>query len=627
MIFIYKLQPRDLSGREKPLYGPLAQKVEKPQENADIEANIKEFESRKEKIPKAEVKKFLEAAGEWEKNNNIYEIRRAGISAKENEKDPLIKHAKLSSAYLSRVKGRERPTYKVDFQNNELAEYKVGAGDILPPTVTIIEVNGERGFRSVNPKNGRIGYYNSEVFRETGEYEYIPVFTGDTITIIKTEFPDSPVIKRREIAEHVTLYQRKGPEPVELSEMTPAEKRAEEDLAKLERESKARIEKAKAKRGIAGLREEMEEGREGVYVGSAELIRQRRRVVEIARKYVGREVPEFRTREVRGGKLACAKVATTILQEAGYLDDIELKVDDARDALIRNGWRASNEPAEPGDVVIWAPTRRKIRRTQGALQIIPGHRHIGIALGPNWAVSNSSDLGMAREHIIYTGRRVEALLKPPGSRKGSGIESAKRTREKAEKERKAVLNRKTKKAGIIAADHRENVKNIEMTSSARMQMEKFKEKALKYRERYQRVSARTGIPWQLIAAIHYRESSMNFNTYLHNGDPLGKPTTHVPKGKLFYDWETAAIDALVGENGRLKKSLGLNKNTTDKGKMLAYAEMYNGLGYRNNRDNVSPYVYAGTNFYHGGMYYADGRYSKSRYDKRLGVAACLEALT
>lgn len=454
MIFIFKLQPRDLSGKEKPLYGPLAQRVEKPQEKTDIEANIKEYESRTKKVSKQEVQRFLESADEWEKNNNVREIRRAGVSAKENEKDPLIKHAKLSAAYLTRVKGEERPTYKVDFKQNEMAEFKVGAGDILPPTVTIIEINGERGFRSVNPENGRIGYYNSEIYRDTGRYEYMPVFTDDTITIIKTESPESPIVKRREIAEHVTLYQRQGPEPIELSEMTPAERQAQEDLAKLERDSKARIEKVRARRGISGLREEMGEGREGVIVGSAELMKQRRRVVEIARRYVGRVVPEFRSKEVQGGKLACAKVATTILQEAGYLNKVELNVDDTKDVLIRKGWRASNEPAEPGDVIIWAPTRRKIRRTQGAMQIIPGHKHIGIALGPNWAVSNSSSRGMAREHIIYTGRRVEAILKPPGSRKGSGVESAKKTQEKAEKERKNFAGRSVEGFGVSESMNR-----------------------------------------------------------------------------------------------------------------------------------------------------------------------------
>ena len=41
-----------------------------------------------------------------------------------------------------------------------------------------------------------------------------------------------------------------------------------------------------------------------------------------------------------------------------------------------------------------------------------------------------------------------------------------------------------------------------------------------------------------------RESSCNFKTYLHNGDPLGKPTTHVPKGKNFTKFTDAAVDAL-----------------------------------------------------------------------------------
>lgn len=44
---------------------------------------------------------------------------------------------------------------------------------------------------------------------------------------------------------------------------------------------------------------------------------------------------------------------------------------------------------------------------------------------------------------------------------------------------------------------------------------------------YEEISRRKGIPPESITAIHYRESGCDFNTYLHNGDPLGQPTTHV----------------------------------------------------------------------------------------------------
>ena len=39
--------------------------------------------------------------------------------------------------------------------------------------------------------------------------------------------------------------------------------------------------------------------------------------------------------------------------------------------------------------------------------------------------------------------------------------------------------------------------------------------------------ALVNVPAPLIAALHMRESSGKFNTYLHQGDPLGKPAVKV----------------------------------------------------------------------------------------------------
>src|SRR5882672_5523791 len=37
--------------------------------------------------------------------------------------------------------------------------------------------------------------------------------------------------------------------------------------------------------------------------------------------------------------------------------------------------------------------------------------------------------------------------------------------------------------------------------------------------------------WCHIGLLHLRESSLDFKTYLGNGDPLNKKTTHVPAGR------------------------------------------------------------------------------------------------
>ena len=80
----------------------------------------------------------------------------------------------------------------------------------------------------------------------------------------------------------------------------------------------------------------------------------RQRIVDKAKSFIGVARPEFRTPEVQGGTLACAKVASTILYEAGFIDAIYLNCDATRNALLKKGWRAvpgkpGNE--EPGDVV------------------------------------------------------------------------------------------------------------------------------------------------------------------------------------------------------------------------------------------------------------------------------------
>ena len=139
---------------------------------------------------------------------------------------------------------------------------------------------------------------------------------------------------------------------------------------------------------------------------------------------------------------------------------------------------------------------------------------------------------------------------------------------------------------------------------------------------YREVSIATGIPWYLIGAICERESSQNFNCYLHNGDPLfsssGAPlkTIHVPKGKgPFQSWQGAAIDAL-GMHHDVQWTMDV---------MLDWAEKYNGLGYRH-KGFPSPYLWSGTSEYKSGKYTSDGVFSATAIDKQPGVAAMFKFL-
>lgn len=142
------------------------------------------------------------------------------------------------------------------------------------------------------------------------------------------------------------------------------------------------------------------------------------------------------------------------------------------------------------------------------------------------------------------------------------------------------------------------------------------------RERYERVAAATGVPAELIAAIHFREGSGNFNTYLHNGQPLGQVTTIVPKGIFFTDWEEAAIDALKAKDS-IRKDLNMTAETQDLAAIATFGESYNGLGYHN-RGKESPYVYSGSSAYSSGKYVADGVYDPNTRDQQLGVLAMVQ---
>lgn len=145
-------------------------------------------------------------------------------------------------------------------------------------------------------------------------------------------------------------------------------------------------------------------------------------------------------------------------------------------------------------------------------------------------------------------------------------------------------------------------------------------KILENKEKYQSVEQKTKVPWYLIAALHYRESSLNFRTCLHNGDSLPGPTRNVPRGRgPFNSWEDAAIDALVYD--------GLNHITFDSIEVcLIMAEKFNGLGYRKTGE-YSPYVWAGTNHSdETGKYVSDGRFSSTAQEKQLGIAAIFKGL-
>ena len=133
------------------------------------------------------------------------------------------------------------------------------------------------------------------------------------------------------------------------------------------------------------------------------------------------------------------------------------------------------------------------------------------------------------------------------------------------------------------------------------------------------IASKANLPRELVAGIWYREMSLQDGKYLHNGDPLGKATVHVPAGIYFgtHQFVEAAVHALGMKQG-LADQMGISASSKDYAAMCAYSEAYNGFGYRNH-GTASAYVAAGTDKYTGGLYVADGKFSSTKKDSRVGV--------
>jgi lysozyme family protein len=163
------------------------------------------------------------------------------------------------------------------------------------------------------------------------------------------------------------------------------------------------------------------------------------------------------------------------------------------------------------------------------------------------------------------------------------------------------------------------IKVAEATSQAK--------KICLYKNRYQAVEAQTGVPWFVIGCLHMRESNGNFNTWLHNGDPMVRngqrvKTVHVPVGRPpnpDVSWETGAYDALV-------TCERLNEITDWCPERVAYAcEQFNGFGYRNPSRNIpSPYLWGGTSVQKPGKFVSDGVYDATVMDPQVGAMAVLK---
>ncbi|QLE54488.1 peptidoglycan-binding protein [Nostoc sp. TCL26-01] len=144
------------------------------------------------------------------------------------------------------------------------------------------------------------------------------------------------------------------------------------------------------------------------------------------------------------------------------------------------------------------------------------------------------------------------------------------------------------------------------------------------RTRYKKVERVTDVPWFIIAVLHHLEGSGNFNTHLHNGDPLSTKTTHVPKnrplGEPPFTWEESAQDALTFD--------GLNNWRDWSIPGICYTlENFNGTGYRRYHSNVkSPYLWSFSDHYTQGKYRSDGQFDPNLVSQQCGGMVILKRM-
>lgn len=149
------------------------------------------------------------------------------------------------------------------------------------------------------------------------------------------------------------------------------------------------------------------------------------------------------------------------------------------------------------------------------------------------------------------------------------------------------------------------------------------ETILAAKPRYVNVEKTTGVPWYFVAIAHYAETGLNFETHLHNNDPLTSRTVHVPAGRPLrgdppFTWEDSARDAL-------ELSGVTHVQDWSVARFLYQMERYNGFGYRRQQVN-SPYLWNCTSQYFKGQYVGDHVFDPNAIPPRCGAAALLRKL-
>lgn len=166
-----------------------------------------------------------------------------------------------------------------------------------------------------------------------------------------------------------------------------------------------------------------------------------------------------------------------------------------------------------------------------------------------------------------------------------------------------------------------------MIVSQNKKLEIIVDRIISQKGQYESVEMASGVPWYMVACIHYMESSLDFKRQIYNGQRWNRETTLIPKGKGPWDsWHDSSVDAMKELNADMIKIFG-NLFLWDAATICYAFEKHNGWGYRKYHRHVkSPYLWSYSNHYTKGKYVADGKWSNDTISKQLGTMVIIKRL-
>jgi hypothetical protein len=438
-----------------------------------LKRDNEQFLTRTEKLSQAERQRIAERTRADDQNGDLDLMRSGGRSLTELEADRLARHVDLASQFLTREKNQKELSFKVDFQNNDTAEWGLDLTDLLPANILAVDIYDQdnnlvyqdasfakkgnktgyfdaagkearvqTGFRIVVKKSqpvealtdrkyGRQAYlngsqeqeqmvYNAGVGKAKVEARAEAKKQGKRL-ITDKEFHDKLMTGLISLLNPETWKQFQTNGTFDTSKLGKflgdlVDQNSvviDQGTAQVEQQTRQaeqqKIEEAGQQPAQTVAEDQKpEKGEPQASTGVEGLPADKIKLIEVARSHIGSK--EFRGKEVSGGTLACALVASTILKDAGVLDKTYLSVTDTENALMKIGWRKIIGKAQAGDVVIWG--RTPSRMVDGIAQ--QGHKHIGIMTGSEFAVNNNSSLKEPVERKVdFNSPRGVYLLRAP----------------------------------------------------------------------------------------------------------------------------------------------------------------------------------------------------------------------